>query len=100
MRARLLSLKIALLVFFIGLLTATIFFTSSQFPQKENAGEANKNALVQYLELPLYFESNSGQLPSEIKYTTQRLGHSFYFTEHEIAIAVPIQKKQPASWRL
>ncbi len=95
MRARLLSLKIALLVFFIGLLTATIFFTSSQFPQKENAGEANKNALVQYLELPLYFESNSGQLPSEIKYTTQRLGHSFYFTEHEIAIAVPIQKKQP-----
>ncbi len=96
MRACMLSpfttLKIALIALFATLITTAFLFIPTQ-TKEEKLEHLTKNALVKFLELPLYFEGNVGQLPSEIKYKTQRLGHSFYFTEQEIAIAVPIAKK-------
>ncbi len=47
-----------------------------------------QRALESYLELPLYFIANRGQVDERVHYYTQGSGHAIYFTAEEVVVAL------------
>lgn len=83
------GLAILLLV---GFISTKLYFSSS----KESAFLTKKEALAEFLSLPMRFESNNGQIDSRVKYLTRGQGYTFYFTPQEIVMILQ-QKSQGKS---
>lgn len=51
----------------------------------------------QFYEVPLYFEENSGQVDSDVKYLSRGPGYTFYFTPQEIVMALQNCKEEKSA---
>jgi hypothetical protein len=74
----------------LGLAVFTFLFWGYSFQGNETLtqGDSQEKIVAQSFKIPLYFESNEGQIGASVKYLTRGVGYGLYFSPQEVVLAL------------